>query len=455
VKAIEIYRGLCDAFPDNLDHGIHLARAQTKAEQGADALATIQALRRLPPPLGDDPRLELAELRAHEAIGDAKRMIEVADGATAKPRVQATRHVLAEILSYQGIALANLGKWDRGRTILDEARKILAETGDQRGVADAIFNAAALANWQGDFVVAVEKDQQALEIYKKIGDRSVLCTVLGNLANTQVTMGAIDEATKNLDETEPMRCVQSDVGSMRVDRGAVLEIRGDLAGAAAAYLGARDAFRNANDDHLVAWAEARLGALLTKQAKYGEARELLERSLEVREKGGFAQFAAESRLFLADLALAEKKFDLAEALARKAAASSAEQQLPCDRALAESVVAVALTAQGKHDDAHALFQPAEVVAAKCPSALTRLIIVIRGGADTIAPRDEVKKSLAAAREEASTRGYFELGLYAERALGALDLRGADRAAGKSRLARVARDAAAKGYARLAAELAER
>ena len=38
--------------------------------------------------------------------------------------------MLAEILSTQGVALANLGKWDRGRAIIDEARKILEEKRD-------------------------------------------------------------------------------------------------------------------------------------------------------------------------------------------------------------------------------------------------------------------------------------------------------------------------------------
>ena len=45
-QAIEIYRSLFTFFPDNLDYGLHLSRAQARAGKGNDALATIASLRR-------------------------------------------------------------------------------------------------------------------------------------------------------------------------------------------------------------------------------------------------------------------------------------------------------------------------------------------------------------------------------------------------------------------------
>src|SRR6202030_1404130 len=47
-KAIEIYRALVDFFPDNLDYGLALAKAQIGANQWKQALDTIAALRTLP-----------------------------------------------------------------------------------------------------------------------------------------------------------------------------------------------------------------------------------------------------------------------------------------------------------------------------------------------------------------------------------------------------------------------
>jgi len=71
-KAIEIYRALFEFFPDNLDYGLSLATTQVNAGKGKDALQTIAALRSLPEPLRDDPRIDLANGHAAESLGDFK-----------------------------------------------------------------------------------------------------------------------------------------------------------------------------------------------------------------------------------------------------------------------------------------------------------------------------------------------------------------------------------------------
>src|SRR5262249_17639430 len=54
--AIDIYRTLFSFFPDNLEFGIRLAAAQSSGGKPQDALNTLKSLRKLPPPLGEDPR---------------------------------------------------------------------------------------------------------------------------------------------------------------------------------------------------------------------------------------------------------------------------------------------------------------------------------------------------------------------------------------------------------------
>ena len=48
-QAIEIYRLLFDFFPDRVDYGLALARAQISGGKGKDAEETIATLRKLPP----------------------------------------------------------------------------------------------------------------------------------------------------------------------------------------------------------------------------------------------------------------------------------------------------------------------------------------------------------------------------------------------------------------------
>jgi eukaryotic-like serine/threonine-protein kinase len=58
-KAVEVYQTLWNLFPDNLDYGLRLAAAQTNAGK-AEALQTIAAMRKLPVPASEDPRIAAA-----------------------------------------------------------------------------------------------------------------------------------------------------------------------------------------------------------------------------------------------------------------------------------------------------------------------------------------------------------------------------------------------------------
>ncbi len=60
-KAAEIYRTLFDFFPDNIDYGLRLAAAQRQARTVDESLATLEALRKLPAPNGQDPRISLQQ----------------------------------------------------------------------------------------------------------------------------------------------------------------------------------------------------------------------------------------------------------------------------------------------------------------------------------------------------------------------------------------------------------
>jgi tetratricopeptide (TPR) repeat protein len=69
-KASAIYKTLFSLFPDNLDYGLRLSNAFVKAGDGRKALDTVEALRALPAPAREDPRLDLANARAAEALTD-------------------------------------------------------------------------------------------------------------------------------------------------------------------------------------------------------------------------------------------------------------------------------------------------------------------------------------------------------------------------------------------------
>ena len=85
-QAVEIYFNLFSLFPDNLDHGLRLAAAQTAGGRAEEALSTADALRALPSPADQDPRIDLAEAAAAGARADFKRQ----ESAAARAAVPVT-----------------------------------------------------------------------------------------------------------------------------------------------------------------------------------------------------------------------------------------------------------------------------------------------------------------------------------------------------------------------------
>ncbi|HJX27873.1 MAG TPA: winged helix-turn-helix domain-containing protein, partial [Thermoanaerobaculia bacterium] len=69
-EAVRCYAELWRLFPDNLEYGLGLSSSQLLAGQTEASMATLAALRKLPPPDGENPRIDLAESSAAWQLGD-------------------------------------------------------------------------------------------------------------------------------------------------------------------------------------------------------------------------------------------------------------------------------------------------------------------------------------------------------------------------------------------------
>lgn len=72
-KAVESYRTLSQLFPDRVDYGLLLLRAQLSGGQQEDATATLANLRKLPATEVEEARLDLSEANVGGLAGDFKR----------------------------------------------------------------------------------------------------------------------------------------------------------------------------------------------------------------------------------------------------------------------------------------------------------------------------------------------------------------------------------------------
>ncbi|MCP3956382.1 MAG: protein kinase [bacterium] len=193
-KAEDTYGVLREYHPDDVDHGLRLVRAQTRAGRGREALVTIESLRGLPAPARDDPRIDLAEAAARDSLSDYQGTIDAAERAVAKGRGNGTLIVIAEALQRQWRSLRNLGRAQEAEAALAEARRLFAVVGDRGRVAQALSGAAVLLEDRGQLSEAEKLFRQALEIHREIGHRKGVAEGLNSLADLILDRGELESA---------------------------------------------------------------------------------------------------------------------------------------------------------------------------------------------------------------------------------------------------------------------
>ena len=189
VKDAEIYRTLFTFFPDNLNYGVRLVTALSSAGKGADAMAAVAELRNLPKPLGDDPRVDLAEARAAETVPDFNREVAAATRAAEKAKAQGTRGLQAQALFTVSRAFVRLGQSEKGIAAAQQAQQLWAASDDRYGVARALNNIGIAEDDVGRYQDAERAFSQAENAFHDIGNRWNEAAALLNLGVMRWRLG--------------------------------------------------------------------------------------------------------------------------------------------------------------------------------------------------------------------------------------------------------------------------
>ncbi len=194
-KAIEIYRALFTLFPDNVDYGLKLASVQARGSKGHDALATVESLRKLAPPASEDPRIDLQEAAAWDALGDLKHEQQPLARAVEKAKAQGSRLILAEARNKQCRMFSYLGQVQNAVAACRESRDTCASAGDHQGEATALKTWAD-AITETDAPESIRLYQQAHTIFRRNGSEGGVAAVLNNLGLIYEAQGDLATAEK-------------------------------------------------------------------------------------------------------------------------------------------------------------------------------------------------------------------------------------------------------------------
>ena len=320
-KAIETYRSLWEFFPDNLDYGLRLANVQTSAGKGQDALATVEEMRKLPTPLGDDPRIDLQQATAAKSLSDFKT--EKAADEQALKKAEGARLVSAQASLDECWALYSLGELEDAKKSCNQAKDAFALAGDRKESARAITRLAHILEKQGNLDGALELHQQALQNMREVGSKKDVAGALVNIANFQADRGNLAGAKTGYEEALKLAREDNDkqhVVEYENDLASIFQTEGDFPKATQTYEQILSAAREVGDSGGAAAALSNLGVVLYLEGDLAAAQKNLLDASGLSEKLGMESDLASTLDALGDVLLARDDLDGAEKNYRKALA---------------------------------------------------------------------------------------------------------------------------------------
>jgi len=233
-KAVATYESLFSAHPDNLEYGLRLLAAMVRGGQFTNARSIVDALKGLPAPAANDPRIDLLSANAAFASGDYKQSVILANAAETKAEFAGGRLTEALALMRRGAALNYLGQKKEAVELDEKALRIFAEAGDRDDVAKMNANLGAVLNDEANYAEGMKSQKESLEEFRRIGDKRGEAIVLSQLGWGAEAQDRLDEAqvwydqALVIDQELDDESLIADVTSKLAE---ILQYKGDLSGA--------------------------------------------------------------------------------------------------------------------------------------------------------------------------------------------------------------------------------
>jgi eukaryotic-like serine/threonine-protein kinase len=347
-KAIEIYRALFEFFPDSLDYGLALANAQTSGGKGSDALATAKALKILPNPLGNDPRVDIVEGRAAESLGDFRHDLTATTLAVSKAKQLGASLLAAQASCDKAWAVINLGRVQDAPSIIESARLSFQAVDDHRGLARVANLNGIVLQSQGNALGAKQQYEVGISIYKKIGNRKGVADELDNLGDVLFALGDLEGARRSYEQSIAANDEIGNQDGIALAKGALGPVRLALGDHEAAKRSSQESLeicQRIGDRSKAAIALAGVGAALRVEGDIANAQRYETQAVSIFNEIGDRRSAARFQLLLAELLVDQGDNVGAATLAQKSADEFEGERAVRDLALAYALLARAYLAQ--------------------------------------------------------------------------------------------------------------
>ncbi len=488
-QAAEIYSLLQRSYPDNLDYGLDLAFAQNMMGNSAEALAMITALRKLPYPERDDPRIDLTEARIADDLADYKREQALAETAARKSEIAGERLLLARAELVVGYASDDLGNLSSSSDAYAVAQRMFAESGDVDGAALALMNIGITLVKQGDLAGAKRRIEGARNVFRKKGDQESLAASLTDLSEIYAIEGNLPEQEHLLRESlvisnklnrADKRDIETCNLSLSLQRqgkfreaeelleplaehlrgagkksllgyaieilGSIAEVQGEIPTALRMDQEAAALFKYTGSKTEYAGAERSLGEVFFREADFVSAKQAVLEALSIHRDLGAKADTALDQVVLAEIASAQgRPVDMGTL--RFAFDELRILKMTDDEIEAGLVIARGIIQQGNTAEAASMLRQTSLLSAKSYDPTVRFDVALATARLRVAQHrfGEARRAVRPALQNAATMGCVRCQLEARLELGEIEIRAGNAERGRAQLRELADDAGGKGF----------
>lgn len=328
-RALETLHMLHELFPDNVENGIELAIEQPREE----GLATLARLRKLPPPAGEDPRVDIAEYHVGAVTDDR---IRAAQRATATGRARGARLIVGTARNLEGWGAWDQGDIDLAQEAWSDALAILQPRGHIVDATESMRGLAAIAVLKDDLDAALAHFEAAEAHLRRAGNHASLIFALRNVAAVLRLMGSPEEGRPRIDEAlaiSERSGNRTRLAQAYVSVGILEDVEGHLPAARQAFERALAIFDELKDPRLVRGAHGEAAELHVAADELDVARDHLEHIIAQKDAEGRKRATVTHRRQLARVAIEQGQLDEAASLLDVAMAEAEREKAPIEIAL--------------------------------------------------------------------------------------------------------------------------
>lgn len=300
---------LCDAEHDNMRSALDWLLATRRSEWAVRLTVALI-------PFWD----------ARELIDEARRRVSAV--LELRPGNVASRRWVSAA-SFSAALATTLGDLETTKATYELCGQLVAACGDQRAEAQLMNAQAMYHRFTGDFALARQYGERALQVCRDLGEEPEVAAALSNLAGIVRREGDLAEARTLLDEARELFVGLDDERGVAwaLDHlGDIERDAGRLDDAESLYRDALGRFERIGDAGGAARATADLGLALGDRGEHQLAGELLSEALRTFDGLDHRRGVARTMEGLAELALCEHSFG--RALALVGAATAVRRRFP-------------------------------------------------------------------------------------------------------------------------------